>query len=150
MSLLLLAACGDRLSATAVCGEIPRPGTTGVATQTLVLTSDLSGFPDRDLFVLWLCDFAELCYPLLSYNEPRGVVAQWRGPNVIEVITDARSPQRWPPPAPRNPAWPQLHLQQVDTDLPYSGPVATQLAPTSGPLLTNSEVVCRRIRTFIG
>lgn len=149
IGLILLAGCGGQLSASATCGEISRLSIGAAAGQTLVLTSDLSGFPGRDLYVIWLCNVAELCDPVLSYNDPRGVAAQWRGPDVLEIVTDARAPRLWPaPPAPRNAPWPNVRLHKVDRNTRASPSLVSHLTPSDGAVLTNSGVTCRPIRKF--
>ena len=150
---LALSGCVEtepKLSASHVCGESIRPASGATARQTLVLTDHNTGqFPDRDLRVLWLCNAAELCDPVFSYDQARAVVAHWVDAETIEIVSDADAPHRWPAPAPpRNAPWPEIQVKLVKRDKPDSPPLEHHLSAGEGPILGVVGVVCRPIRDF--
>lgn len=139
-----------RLSASHVCGEVVRPASVGFARQTAVLTTRItSQFPDRDIHALWLCNFADLCDPVVSFDQARGLRAHWLDADTLEVVTNADAPYLWPaPPAPRNAPWPRVRFKAVRTDRPDSPPLEQHLSAGLGPVLGQDGVACRRIRDF--
>ena len=129
--------------------EVVRPGSRGVTKQTAVLTSDNTGhFPDRDLYAVWLCNFSEVCDPVFSYDQARGLVVHWLDANTLEIVSDADAPHRWPGPSPRNAPWPDVQVKLVKRDKPDSPPLEHHLSVGQGPVLGNAGVVCQRIRDF--
>lgn len=145
-----LASCGrPELSATAVCGESLRPGSAGALNQMAVLTTDFHGqLPDRRLHVVWLCNSAELCDPVFSFDQARDLRVHWLDRDTLEIVSDASAPREWPaPPAPRNAPWPQVKVKLVQRDRPDSPPLEHHLSPGLGKVLNTAEP-CAPIRRF--
>lgn len=121
-----------------------------MARQTLVLTDhDTGQFPDRDLRVVWLCNFAEACDPVFSFDQARTLAVHWLDAETLEIVSDADAPHRWPAPAPpRNAPWPEVQIKLIKRDRPDSPPLEDHLSAGEGPVLSLGGSACRPIRDF--